>query len=409
MASIPGSVPLSGKVAPTDTTDTFATHVDIYGEGGYMTVADITERNAITTERRKQGMAVFVNSSNEFYILQGGTANTNWTLFSGGSGTGDMQDIYDNSTPDVTASDTSKGLELLNGEVTIATSSASGLSATMDLSGEEGVQISSSANNVNIDAGYDIQLSAGIAAANNCSLDMTQAGLIQIQSDGPGVVIGGTGLTSVVALSGQGEVSLQSAVSDVTLDAIIGDIRVSSQGLGTALPGDILGVKGTQPADTANGKLEWRPGVQSVKATLTPAQILNLHTTSIELIPAPGAGKFIQILSLYSFLEFQTIAYTTQTSGSGASAKSSAIMTKMGTSIPSSQFTADQENLVPFLPLGQSTDYRGAMNAFPRYDASIPTVNTWGENESLIAFSHLANTNGDSPIHVYVSYMITDL
>jgi len=85
MAQIPGSIPITGKVAPTDTTDTFATHVDVFGEGGYMTVADQAEREAITTERRKQGMAVFQNDTNEMYILQDGVANSNWTLFSGGS------------------------------------------------------------------------------------------------------------------------------------------------------------------------------------------------------------------------------------------------------------------------------------------------------------------------------------
>ena len=96
MAEIPGSVPLTGKVAPTDTTDTFATHVDIYGEGGYMTVANTTERDAITTERRKQGMAVFVNSTNEMYILQDGVTNADWVLFSGGGG--DLQSVMNSGS-----------------------------------------------------------------------------------------------------------------------------------------------------------------------------------------------------------------------------------------------------------------------------------------------------------------------
>ena len=58
MAQIPGSIPITGKVAPTDTTDTFATHVDVFGEGGYMTVADQAEREAITTERKNKNRMV---------------------------------------------------------------------------------------------------------------------------------------------------------------------------------------------------------------------------------------------------------------------------------------------------------------------------------------------------------------
>lgn len=129
MAQIPGSVPLTGKVAPTDTTDTFATHVDIYGEGGYMTVADQAERDAITTERRKQGMAVFQNDTNEMYILQDGVTNSDWVLFTGGGGSVDMQDVFDNSTPNVTAVDYSKDLSLSAGDVDILTdTSGSGTS-----------------------------------------------------------------------------------------------------------------------------------------------------------------------------------------------------------------------------------------------------------------------------------------
>ena len=102
MAAIPGSVPLTGKVAPTDTTDTFATHMDIYGEGGYMSVADTAARNLITEDRRKLGMAVCTTTDNKIYTLTtepGGatTIDANWTEFSSG-GNPDLQDILDEGT-----------------------------------------------------------------------------------------------------------------------------------------------------------------------------------------------------------------------------------------------------------------------------------------------------------------------
>ena len=90
MAAIPGSVPLTGKVAPTDTTDTFATHMDIYGEGGYMAVADTSTRNLITEDRRKLGMAVCTTADNKIYTLTTNpagatTVDGDWTEFSSGS------------------------------------------------------------------------------------------------------------------------------------------------------------------------------------------------------------------------------------------------------------------------------------------------------------------------------------
>lgn len=80
MANIPGSVSVSGFVAPTDTSDTYAATVEDYNKGGYRTVADVTARNAIPSARRKEGMMVRLADGSVTYVLKGGISNSNWTL-----------------------------------------------------------------------------------------------------------------------------------------------------------------------------------------------------------------------------------------------------------------------------------------------------------------------------------------
>jgi len=92
MAPIPGSVRVTGFIAPSDSTDTYATQDEFYDRGGWRTVADITARNAITADRRKDGMIVRVRDAGggieKFYTLTGGLADINWVeqVFSGGGG-----------------------------------------------------------------------------------------------------------------------------------------------------------------------------------------------------------------------------------------------------------------------------------------------------------------------------------
>ena len=50
MAKISGGIPVTSFISPTDDTDTFATHNEEYGKGGYRTVDNATERQAITFE-----------------------------------------------------------------------------------------------------------------------------------------------------------------------------------------------------------------------------------------------------------------------------------------------------------------------------------------------------------------------
>lgn len=83
--SIPqGSIPLTGTIYVTDEKDTFATHVDCLGKGGYRSVLMLTDRDKITTARRKIGMLVYVRENNKMYLLKDGISNDNWVEFSGG-------------------------------------------------------------------------------------------------------------------------------------------------------------------------------------------------------------------------------------------------------------------------------------------------------------------------------------
>lgn len=75
-----GAVPITGFISPTDNLDTYATHKDVYGKGGYRTVDDLSDLNSISTERRQEGMLVYVISVNTFYQLIGGIENTNWVV-----------------------------------------------------------------------------------------------------------------------------------------------------------------------------------------------------------------------------------------------------------------------------------------------------------------------------------------
>lgn len=97
MAAIPGAVPVGGFFAPTDSTDVYPVTDPTWGKGGLRTVANLTERNAITTERREEGMAVYVVSETKRYVLQGGITNAHWVHDASG-GVSELSDLTDVST-----------------------------------------------------------------------------------------------------------------------------------------------------------------------------------------------------------------------------------------------------------------------------------------------------------------------
>lgn len=76
---------VSASIVPFTTDDNYPTHRAVYGLGGWRTVADTTERDAIPAARREEGMIVFVKGDKPYQLL---SDLTTWIPFSsGGTGT----------------------------------------------------------------------------------------------------------------------------------------------------------------------------------------------------------------------------------------------------------------------------------------------------------------------------------
>lgn len=69
MSIIPGTVRVTGIIAPTDSTDTYPVIDPIYGIDGLRSVADDAERDGIPDLRRREGMLVYNRDSTTYFRL----------------------------------------------------------------------------------------------------------------------------------------------------------------------------------------------------------------------------------------------------------------------------------------------------------------------------------------------------
>lgn len=86
MAGLKGTN-IAAPVVPFADTDSYATHDETYGRGGYRSVAGTADRDAIPPQRRKAGMLVKVLDDGVTYELAEDLKT--WNVFSaGGTGSG---------------------------------------------------------------------------------------------------------------------------------------------------------------------------------------------------------------------------------------------------------------------------------------------------------------------------------
>lgn len=76
---------IASQIVPFKSTDTYATHLEQYGCGGYRSVSSIAERNSIPVLRRKLGMLVNVIGVGVFKLISNpvtdATTTDNWASF----------------------------------------------------------------------------------------------------------------------------------------------------------------------------------------------------------------------------------------------------------------------------------------------------------------------------------------
>lgn len=86
MATIKDTVQVLGMISPTDTRDSYATHEDQYGKGGYRSIDLLEDLLKIPAPRRKEGMLVYVLETKQYFQLDGGILDEHWVNVNFGSG-----------------------------------------------------------------------------------------------------------------------------------------------------------------------------------------------------------------------------------------------------------------------------------------------------------------------------------
>lgn len=78
---IPGTITILQPIAPNTESDPTPITNPKYGLGGLRSVGTTANRDDIPQERREEGMMVYVQSTDIYYALVGGTGNGNWIEF----------------------------------------------------------------------------------------------------------------------------------------------------------------------------------------------------------------------------------------------------------------------------------------------------------------------------------------
>ena len=147
--------------------------------------------------------------------------------------------------------------------------------------------------------------------------------------------------------------------------------------------------------DNATGEIKYRAvssisgAVASATVSINSAEVLNINSSPKEIIAAPGASKFIKVIAIVGYLDFNTAAYATNF-------QLDFRYNNTGTSITSTAWN-----------IAQSEDklFRFALQPTATGEAVAVLVN----QPITLSCSTGNPTTGDGTLKVYISYEIVDL
>jgi hypothetical protein len=145
---ITGYISVGLPIGPNVDNDPYFVTNPRYGLGGLRTVAGITARNEIISQRREVGMMTYVTEENKFYYLSGGTGNSYWIEFIGGSGGGGT-----GAVSSITGTPNEIEVSSPTGNVTIGLPNSVNITDTLNIAG---ITIGVSGGNLYIAGGLDI-------------------------------------------------------------------------------------------------------------------------------------------------------------------------------------------------------------------------------------------------------------
>ena len=137
--------------------------------------------------------------------------------------------------------------------------------------------------------------------------------------------------------------------------------------------------------------------INTTKVTLSSAQILALNPTGlVDLVAAPGAGKYIQILSCYASLNWNSIAY--------ASVSTPYIV--VGTSLDTLGFWG----VFPNTMLLQTSDKHYQAQHYPAAQQASGAAPQFAINAPVQVWSWVGPwITGNSTLTIYTTYKIIDI
>ena len=157
----------------------------------------------------------------------------------------------------------------------------------------------------------------------------------------------------------------------------------------------VLSVNGTAPDAAGNVVVTASGGVQTAKISLTSANILSLTNSSnpFLLIPAPGASKFLNVLSITTIFNFVTTEYSGNNSLNYSIGQPDlgGLFLVQATSVLNFPF-----NIVNIKPINVGTTNTTAIGGI--------------QNQGLYVYcTPTGPTLGDSTVNIYVSYIETNI